>query len=89
MTNLRERLPSHKPSNLTTRLSLAKALLKNKFTFSHPIFKPDSVAPQSQNPQNTPNIPAVLLNRRHQIWPKFGREKCEFIFCATPKRLSD
>ena len=55
------------------------ALLKNKFPFSHPIFRPSSPAPQSQNPQNISNIPAVLLNRRDQIWPKSGREKCEFI----------
>jgi len=87
------------------------ALLKNKFPFSHPIFRPSSPAPQSQNPKNISNIhfallrgqacnvaapwtdvhfafqhynhvPAeffILLNRRDQIWPKSGREKCEFV----------
>jgi len=61
-------------------LCTSKALLKKKFPLSHPIFRPSSPAPQSQNPQNISNILAVLLNRRDQIWPKSGREKCEFIF---------
>jgi len=71
-----------------------KALLKNKFPFSHSIFRPSSPAPQSQNPQNISNIPTVLLNRRDQIWPKSGREKCEFIFeqrlndCFIPSAIS-
>jgi len=68
---------------------LAKALLKNKFPFSHPIFRPSSPAPQSQNPQNISNIPTVLLNHRDQIWPKSGREKCRFIFDQRLKGIPD
>ena len=52
-----------------------KGSRKNKFTFSHPIFRPSSAAPQSQvselvrlrNPRNSPAIPLILLNRRSQI----------------------
>jgi len=58
----------------------SKALLKKRFPFSHPIFRPSSPAPQSQNPQNISNILVVLLNCRNQIWPEASLQKNFYIF---------
>jgi hypothetical protein len=39
----------------------------------HLIFRPSLPDPQSQNPQNSATIPAVLLNQIGQIQPKSER----------------
>ena len=65
---------------------LPKALLKNKFSFFAPRFRPDLVARIEQNRRNIRHILRILRLRSGQRWAEHGMRKCEFIF---EQRLSD
>ncbi len=49
------------------------------------IFRPPLIDSHSQNPQNSPTIPAVLLNQIDQIWPQSESDLGILVF---PKSLS-
>ena len=45
----------------------------------HLLFRSYLNVSQSQNPQRSPAMPAVLFNHRIQIWPKFKRNISQVI----------